>query len=355
MIAAWETGPVSRLIATVFAPFRSTPANVAARGIEMTPFGLPGILADDGATFVKGALQKRRGGGGSGGGKPPRGPNDTPFGPDDELPSVQRRLAEKLARSTAGTFGHVAFGALLYLLGVLVKERKEWVLKLGGRSRRIGRFSPTSAAWAVGAEFLDALGAPDATLTKAADRTGAEAFKGMTRSPALETGADLKGILQAPGSKIAAAGGDVMTGIIPGPVKSLAKALDPYERITASPLDKVQSNLPWLREKLPADIGPLGDPLKKTLYERVAPLIDPTVGRATARTPAMAWLDSLGITFPESWPAKGESAERFAWRKGSRAADRRELVMRLYENERVRALPPEAQAAFVRKKLGLRD
>lgn len=343
--AGEQSGWLARLLGTVLIPFRSTPANVAARTIESTPLGLAMALPDV-VRWAEGVRRQR-------GGKPPAG-GPPAFGPDDELPSVQRRLAERLGRTTTGVLAHVTLGFLLAMLGVMVKERYEWVLKVFGRTVRLGRLSPVTSIWGVGAEFHAAVSAQDNSATSIANRVGAEALSSLARTPVMDAGSEGQRFLKRPASGVGDFFADAGTGVIPGPMKRLAQAMDPVERITRSPWERIQANIPVARERLEPDMGPLGDPLTKTWYERFGGLIDPTVQRGQARSPMMDWLAAHDIEVPDVKPQSGETSEQYANRKRRITGARRERLARLFENPSFQTRPDSVQVQIVRKALNLK-
>lgn len=126
---------------------------------------------------------------------------------------------------------------------------------------------------------------PDTDLQKKVDtwiRSGVAGFADATYVESLLRFA--KGVEEDPVKQGLRSTGDVLSRAIPGPVGQLARATDPYQRETdqSRPWEAVQSRVPGLRERLPAQISPTtGEAVKAP-----APTLASILLNAAGTTPA---------------------------------------------------------------------
>ena len=229
----------------VIAPFTTTPTNIAARIIDISPAG-----------FVTTLIKTARNIAGKKG-----------------VTTTQRQLVEGLGRATTGTVV-IAIGAFLAARGLMTgnlpddeQERREWererklpnAILIGGRWYQLNRVSPIGNLLALGAEFHE-LGEENIGSKRYA-KTGLAALEGLSEQTFLKGISGAVGAIFEPERKGEYFLEGTVSSVIPTVIGRIATTIDPRSRIREGVLDAVMAKIPGLTGKLAIKRDLFGDPI----------------------------------------------------------------------------------------------
>jgi hypothetical protein len=280
----------------VVAPFVKTPTNIAGSLVQYSPLG-----------FVT-ALTKQI--------KHP----------------AQKKLAEDLGRAMTGS-GLVALGFMLAAEGQATgaapkdaAERAQWELegkqpnslRFGDQWLNVSRLAPAGALLSVGAQMYHAKenaksttgGVAAATLTPARVALDQTFLKGV--SGALEAVNDPARFGETFLENTAGS-------LVPAVVAAAARGVDPYQRVTDGPLERIQSRIPGLSQNLLPRRTAFGKPVPSR-GGVAAQMLDVTQGVPANKDPLVAELARLGVTV--GFPARTVREQGETRRRSSAEYDR---------------------------------
>jgi hypothetical protein len=222
--------------------------------------------------------------------------NYTPVGPVKEVADQinkgvfnQRQFSQAVGRAALGT-GSLWLGGKLLKAGLLTldrprteRERKLWELegrqpnsiKVGGKWRSIQTLGPVGNTLIIGGHFANQLkeeGSPSVAIGKA--------LAGSAKSLSEQT--FVKGVNQAveaavnPERSFENWFSSMSGSVVPTIVSDIARANDETERRTGGPVERIQSRIPGLREKLPPKIDVFGQDLPRYGGNVLEVMIDPS-------------------------------------------------------------------------------
>jgi hypothetical protein len=246
-------GPIP--VGEIIIPFGRTPSAVATQIINYTPVGAVKEVAEQ---IHKGVFN-------------------------------QRQFSQAVGRAALGT-GSLWLGGQLLKAGLMTldrprteRERKLWELegrkpnsiKIGGKWRSIQTLGPVGNTLVIGGHFahqLEEEGSPTIAIGKALGGS-AKSFSEQTF---------VKGVNQAvsalvdPERSFENWFSSMAGSVVPTLVSDIARASDETERRTGSPVERIQSRIPGLREKLPPKIDVFGQDLPRYGGNVLEVMIDPT-------------------------------------------------------------------------------
>ena len=241
------------VVTDFIAPFRRTPANVAARTLDYSPAGFI-------RTMLMATNPKNR---------------------------SQRLIVDNLARNITGT-GVIGVGTYLASQGLMTgdmpavaAEREKWTLQgkqphsilIGGKWRRLDRVSPLGNLLTIGASFHDQYSDGKRGIELAAGTAFAGA-KALTEQSFLQGVSRNLGALTDPERY----GGNVINAtvgsFVPNIVRRTARAIDPTMRKVDNPVDALVAGIPFASKTLLPQRDVLGRE-KRYGGGRVGQLIDP--------------------------------------------------------------------------------
>lgn len=241
-------------------PFAKTPSAVATQIINYSPFGIAKTIIEN---VGKGKFD-------------------------------QRLFSQGMGRGITGT-GAVAIGMALYKNDMLTlgfpsseKEREQWELEgklpnsiyINGQWRNVGVLGPAGLLTIIGGHFQNGL-----------QETGS-LMGGLVQSVAgfgntLTEQSFLKGVngaieaIQDPARSFQGFASSLAGSIVPTIIGDIARATDDYERQASTPLTRIQSRIPGLRDNLQPKVDTLGNKIDTQGFWTV--MMDPTrPGNASA-------------------------------------------------------------------------
>lgn len=254
------------VVANVVMPFTMTPANVASRMVEYSPFGALGTVGDVVKLFAKAM-------------------------PEGARYNLQRKVVERLGRSAVGSLPILA-GYLLAKAGKMTggypsdqRTRDQWAFEgkqensvlIDGKWRSLERISPLGNLVVYGAQLFNAFSDDEKSLSEklgsstmamaktVADQSfvsGLYGAMGAIRDPEREGGSYLR---RTAGS------------VVPNIVNRAARALDPLSRERETLADEFKYRIPGLSKSLPARIDQFGRETQNP--SGFAAIFDPTAAR----------------------------------------------------------------------------
>lgn len=226
-------------------------------------------------------------------------------------PTVQKHFVEELGRSITGTAA-IATGYELYKHGVMTlnyptsqKEQALWkaegkqenAIKIGNRWRSTASLGPIGTVLAAGG-YVSQGGQGKIKKGQAASAVG-DALEGglenVTGQSFLSGSTDFAKAIANPTEYGTSELKNVASSVVPIAVGTIARATDPLQRQTNGAVQSVESKIPGLREKLPAQVGAFGNTLPR--QGGVATnLLDPTRPTDVINNPVNTELERLDKT-----------------------------------------------------------
>jgi len=315
--------PAFRTAAEFVLPFKRTPAAVATRVFEYSPFGFVGGAADAWKVF----RQATKG---------------------HTVTALQKRAAERLGRATTGASA-ILVGMWLYEKGLATgaapsfntREREQWrtegkqpnSILIGGKWRNVGRLSPLGNVIALGANMAHAL---DANKEQTVAGRFAELAAGTVRTVADQP--FVTGIRQAteavlsPEEAAAEFGTNLAASAVPAGVAAIARTVDPTIRRSQGVGQRIQSRIPGASKGQPAVRDVFG---KEATREPgvIANIFDPTSPSSDRRVddPLIREMSRVGAAIGRLKRDSDETPEAFEQRQityGQRLRTRLERVVR---------------------------
>jgi len=318
----------------LFAPYRSTPANIFTRAVQSTPFGfiqafydtiaLKKMIADGVGELkqVRNILDQAEG----------------LEGVDDALAGIkasgdlaafqqkaqQRRAAKAAGRAAAGT-GALAVGWFLAdkITDTYAGTREQPAsagnqarlgdvqygsIKIWGRTFSIERLGPLASLLLMGSELKKAFDRGDSVFNRLQTFVEDDLLESSPYGNLGEFGEFLGGGDDA-GSTVTQRGEDLIASqigsYVPNILRSGVAGYDATirERRPGSMLDAVKEGLPGLRQQLPARIGATGQEQTRSpagwmgVAER---LLNPVTSRKVSDDPLIQMLDELDVSLPDA-------------------------------------------------------
>lgn len=315
-------------------PFAKTPTNIATTIVHHTPLGLGGTQF---VRNVKRVLARTA------------------------TTAEQRMVAERV--------GEVSTGSALVLLGYLkgkrgemtgfypadertraqweVEGKKEGAVKANGNWVQVNRISPVGNLLTIGASLADvergspdllamAIGSVASPLSAVTDLPMAQGISNITE--VLDTGSTPEQKRDALSNIV----GGTLSGMVPfsGLLRSTAQAMDPVMRETrtdgrmATALNRVQAGIPFLSERLPAKVDPLGREVQRggTALERFASPLQRERDLTTV-DPVRAALQEANAVVGRMARRKGEGMQEYHDRATAIGGTVTNVIGRVVESE----------------------
>lgn len=293
-------GPAGHLIL----PFASTPANVATRALEYSPFG-PLMRIGDVMKLFDSSIQGA------------------------EKYDIQKRIVETLGRSAVGSAPIVA-GYLLARAGRMTggypankTQRDEQALEgkqpnsvmVGGKWHSMERVSPLGNLMGLGAAIYEAFSDAQASLSEKIGASAGALGKTVAEQSFLTGISGAIDFIQDPERSAGKFLRQQATSIVPTIVGKLARAVDPTVREHQTLGQDFLSRIPFASKKLPAKVDQLGHTV--TGQGGVAAVLDPTMARTDrgADDPVVAELERVGASLPALTRKKNEAPDAFYKRR----------------------------------------
>lgn len=304
-------------------PFTQTPANVAARVAEYSPFGALWSIPDAVRLYkqvMKGAPEA----------------------------ATQKQLVERLGRSAVGT-APIAIGFALAASGRMTgsypdseRERNAWQLEgktensvlINGKWRSLERISPIGNLIAFGGQAYHALKDEGASGAERAGRVAMAVPQSVMEQTFLTGLDDLMDAVKKPGQHGGRYLENLAASAVPNIVGRTARGLDPVVRETDGIKEAVQSRIPLASKKLPAKVGPLGETVERE-GGLAAQMLDPVGSRSdrTASDPLAAELAKAGAGLPDLQKRPEESDEAFRARQQQYGQVTRQILTAVTQSE----------------------
>lgn len=287
-------------------PFTMTPANVATRVSEYSPLGAVSTIPDL-WKLVSGSIES------------------------SDASAVQKRVAERIGRSTVGT-APIALGIWLahnnrLSLGYPTTqgERGQWQvtgqqensIRVGGKWHSAERVSPAGNLVILGGYIYDSWTNPDATAWSKIEEPVLSVARTVSEQSFLEglrqTVESIRGT-EREGGRVKL--GDRLAGsFVPNVLRRLNRLADPTVRVRETAGEQMLQAAPGASSELPARIDPFGEELR---YEGgfVASMLDPFYSRTdkTVGDPVRAMVRELDVSVSGRRKREGETALGFEQR-----------------------------------------
>lgn len=221
--------------------------------------------------------------------------NYTPVGPFIEIGKQiakgkfdQRLLSQAIGRGAVGT-GVLWVGSELFDKGIMTldfpkteKERELWKLegrkansiKIGDKWRTVQTLGPVGPALLIGGHLKSAFkekGSATAAITDAIFGT----MKSFTEQTFLKGVNDIMGAITDPERNAEYAVSSFISSFIPTIINDVARATDPKERRAENVIQRAQSRIPVLRQKLEPQVTALGE-RRERVGNALEVMLDPT-------------------------------------------------------------------------------
>jgi len=287
-------------------PFTMTPANIASRVAEYSPFGYLRGVRDAGRLFKQ-----------------------VMAGTPEE--ALQRQLVEQLARSTVG-MAPITMGFMLAKAGKMTggyplgdqRMRAQWALEgkqenavlMGDKWYSIERISPIGNLMAVGASIYQAWSDPDMSLLGKVAVSAGSIPQSVVEQSFLTGLRDVIEVASDPKKNMEKYVNGLLTSIVPNIVRRIAYGIDPVMREADTIGEQLRQRIPGLSQTLPAQVNVFGE--ERTRIGGVgAALFDPfsTKEDLTQSDPLIAELASVGASISPPGKRSGESAEDYLARE----------------------------------------
>jgi len=319
--------------AEVVIPFTGTPSNVVSRVVEYSPLGALSTVPDVVRLFK--AASK-----------------------GVEMPDVQKRVVERLGRSTVGS-APILVGYLLAQYGKLslgypqdagdrgrwqVTGQQENAVKVGDRWLSLERVSPLGNLVVLGGYIYESLNDPELSP---AGKVGAPVVamgKTVYEQSMLEGGRRALGALsdqrEAEGYAKSLA-----SSVVPAFARRFARYVDPTVRQADGIGDAVVAAVPYASRKLPEKVDPLGEDVERLGGVGHA-MLDPAYATAdlTADDPVRKEIERLKVSFTSRQRRKGESAEAYSERAGQEGRELARRIGMLVNSEGYQSVADQARA-----------
>ncbi len=252
-------------------PFRKTPSSVAMQVINYSPIGAIKEVADQ---IAKGAFD-------------------------------QRKLSQAIGRSVTGVVP-LYIGGQLFIHGLLSldyptteRERELWkaegrkpnTIKIGKDWRSIQTFGPLGNVLLMGGQFQRALketGTPSGAIIQATVAT----IKSFTEQTFLKGVNDVMGAIADPQRNAQYVAASFLSSAIPTILNDIARATDPKERKASTIMERIQSRIPLLRQKLQPQVTITGEELAR-VGNPLEVMIDPSRPSPANESPTIMELRRL--------------------------------------------------------------
>lgn len=322
-----RAGSVSNVAGEMTLPFTLTPANIATRVVELTPFGVLKTAPDLARLF---RLVQR-------GAEP------------EVIAPIQRRIADVLGRSSIG-FGAVTLGYLLQRQDLMTgafpvgnrTEQRKWqregrienAVLFNGKWRSLERVSPIGNVIIFGAHLSQLAAVQDATVAGFTVGAAASIAKTTTEQTFLRGVAGTLKAINEPQREGEGFAEGVARSIVPRSVGRLAVAIDPTVREVHGVKDAIRSQLPFASRTLIEKVNDFGETIVR---ERglVAAMLDPFNSRTDVREddPIVAEMARIDAGLPDIKRGRGESDEDFKERQILFGQATRQLLESLIDSE----------------------
>lgn len=245
-------------------PFTMTPANIAERLVEYSPFGALWTVKDAARLF--GQVMK-----------------GTPEA------ALQRRVVDRMARSTVGSAPIMA-GFLMAKAGRMTgsypthdpKMRARWALEgkhenailVGDKWYSVERISPIGNLIAFGANVYYVLSSEDMSFTEQLGLAAMQIPQSVLEQSFMTGLRDFQEWIGDPETNMKKYTQNLYTSIIPTIVRRIAYGMDPTVRATETLPEAFAARIPGVSRGLPAQIDVFGQP-RKRLPGLVMALFDP--------------------------------------------------------------------------------
>lgn len=325
--------------ADVVAPFTATPSNVATRVVEYSPLGAISTIPDVVRIFKEAA----------------RG---------NAVPAVQRRVVERLGRSTIGS-APILVGYILHQNGLMSLgypddqgERGQWTVTgrqensvlIGGKWRSLERFSPLGNLMVLGGYIHETVSDPTKTTGQKIAEPVASIAKTVSEQSFLEGVNRILNAIQDPEREAEGAVRSLARSVIPNIVQRVGRIMDPTLRESDTIGGEVLRGVPGLSRGFPAQLDEFGEPLE---HEGgiVGSLFDPLYSR-TAKTddPVRGEIDRVNAGLTARRPRSGESPDQFRERLRIEGRVLRGELSKLIGSRAYQSVPQQ-----VRQELGPAD
>jgi hypothetical protein len=318
-------------VGDILIPFTMTPANVVSRAAEYSPLGMLQAVGELLYRATRGELDE----------------------------AMQRKLVDRMGRSAIGTLPLIA-GYVLAERGLMTAGRpkdtstqdqwslegkQENAIKLGGKWRSLERLSPLGNLLVLGAHLYQAEQEPDATALTVALAGAASIGQTVSEQSFLE------GVTRA-GDAIRDSRGaskrwakSMAGSVVPNVVGRAARALDPFERETETPVDAIKARIPGMRQQLPKRIDQLGREVRRETGAAGA-FADPFASTEdkAAQDAVVGELERTGATITNLKRQKGEPRARFQKRRRLYGRVVERALVATIESEEYRRIPAVAKA-----------
>lgn len=297
---ARQKGQVLGAALEVALPFTSTPANVATRVAEYSPLGAISTIPDVVKIFKAAAK-------------------------GDVVPAVQRKVVERLGRSTIGSLPILA-GYILHQNGLMtlgypedegtrgqwsVTGKQENSILIGGKWRSLERVSPLGNLMVLGGYIHQSVSDGTKTLGEKVVAPAVSIAKTVSEQSFLEGANRALSAVMDPEREAEATARSLTRSLIPNIMQRVARIIDPTMRESDSISGEVLRGAPGLTGSQPAQVDEFGQEME---HEGgiTGNLFDPFYS-STAKTddPVRAEIDRLdaGLTQRRSRP--NETPDQF--------------------------------------------
>ena len=360
-------GPVGHMIA----PFTRTPGNLISATIDYSPFGAV-RGARDVFRLVKAVKAKAS---------------------PEEIQALQKAASEQLGRTATGTGGAFLGGYILARNGLMTGARpsdnrtqdqwdlagkQENAVRIGDRWWGLSRVSPIGNLMALGANYYELTQNPEAGAGGAIAGALGSIGTTATEQSFLRGVQEVQKAVEDPAGQAGKYAKQQVASLVPAIVGAVAREMDPVVRDTKGGfLDALQSRIPGMSQKLPAQVNQLGQEKRRDGLP-LGQMFDPTTSRAyKLDDPVIRELERTGAGIGELNQGRARPAEvrkleaslrntqspttrALLERRLERAKDGEErgaylvrsqyegkvlnqVLQRVIQNENYRALPEESQ------------
>ena len=292
-------GPVGHMIA----PFTRTPGNLISATIDYSPFGAV-RGARDVFRLVKAVKAKAS---------------------PEEIQALQKAASEQLGRTATGTGGAFLGGYILARNGLMTGARpsdnrtqdqwdlagkQENAVRIGDRWWGLSRVSPIGNLMALGANYYELTQNPEAGAGGAIAGALGSIGTTATEQSFLRGVQEVQKAVEDPAGQAGKYAKQQVASLVPAIVGAVAREMDPVVRDTKGGfLDALQSRIPGMSQKLPAQVNQLGQEKRRDGLP-LGQMFDPTTSRAyKLDDPVIRELERTGAGIGELNQGRARPAE----------------------------------------------